>query len=214
MKILNWKLKIIIAALLLGSAIFYILNNQSEDIINSPKSPNLIEQNLDPEDENFSVLSTKLDKDKNTYQLSFELQNTSDQEKTFHLIPVSQTDQAQFQNIKEDSLQGGTATWDYEAGWDFDQEKHKQELIPELAQAYDDIDTGGYTGKPIKLTLSPQTTLIAQAQWGLSPDRVAAEGSFTRPKPIYFLVHGSAGGAKDVLDILNLYSPPRAGDDR
>ncbi len=136
------SLSILLSLLLLGSAAFYIISNQEEKIITSSKSLSLIEQNLNEEDESFSVLATKLDQDNHTYQLAFELQNNSNQNKDFYLIPVSNPDQTQFQNIKEGDTKGGTATWDYEADWDFDKEKHKQELIPELAQAYDDMDRG------------------------------------------------------------------------
>jgi len=71
-------------------------------------------------------------------------------------------------------------------------DKHKQELIPELAQAYNDIENNNYQAKPIKLTLKPKSILLAQSKWEIKE-------TSTNLKPVYFLVNGSAGGVKDGL---------------
>ena len=171
------------------------------------KSLNIIEQNLQSDDENFEVLATKLDIAHNTYKIAFKLENKSNKDKDFYLIPVSESNQTEFKHIKG-VVKNGKAKWGQQGDWGYDIDKHKQDLMPELAQAYDDIDNNEYKGKPIKLTLTPKTSLTAQAQWGLSPVALAKGGLH----PVYFLIQGSAGGAKEELTILNVHSHPQAGD--
>lgn len=168
------------------------LPDNKEQIVSLLKSVNLIEQNLNSPDESFEVLATKLDE--NTYQLAFKLENKSNQSKEFYLIPISDESQLQFKEIKG-SVKGKAILGDH-GDWAYDIEKHKQELRPELAQAYDDIEKNGYTGKPIKLVLEPNSTLIAQSKWEIGKGR----GPSSTLEPIYLLVYGSAGGAKDDLD--------------
>jgi uncharacterized protein (TIGR02145 family) len=186
----------------------------------------LIEQNLNSANEKFEILAAKLDS--NNYQMAFKLENKTEQEKEFYLIPVSKESQLQFEEIKgiinnkdplsikkEDVKKEPLAQL-------YDVEKHKKELNPELAKAYEDIKKNGYSAKPVKITLSPKSTLLAQSDWkvvgGSDPQnwRVGpsngSAGSAVGLKPVYLLVYGSAGGAKDDLVILNVHSHPRQGD--
>ena len=180
------------------------LPSNKEQIISLFKSPNLIEQNLNSPDESFEVLATKLDK--NTYQLAFKLENKSNQSKEFYLIPISESSQTEFKEIKG-VVKGGKVSWGNQGDWGYDIEKHKQELRPELARAYDDIDNNGYTGKPIKLVLEANSTLLAQSRWEIRRDSIS-----TDLEPIYLLVYGSAGGVKDELTILTVHSSPQQGE--
>jgi len=168
------------------------LPGNKEQIISLLKSPGLIEQNLNAPDESFEVLATKLDKD--NYQLAFKLENRSNQSKEFYLISISESSQTEFKEIKG-VVKDGKVNWGNQGDWGYDIEKHKQELMPELAQAYDDIDNNGYTGKPIKLVLEANSTLLAQSKWQIDRERVSDS-----LEPIYLLVYGSAGGAKDELN--------------
>ena len=168
------------------------LSGNKEQIISLFKSLGLIEQNLNSPDESFEVLATKLTKD--NYQLAFKLENRSNQSKEFYLIPVSESSQTEFKEIKG-VVKDGKVNWGNQGDWGYDIEKHKQELRPELAQAYDDIDNNGYTGKPIKLVLEANSTLLAQSKWQIDRERVS-----DNLEPIYLLVYGSSGGAKDELN--------------
>lgn len=166
------------------------LPSNKEQIISLFKSPDLIEQDINTADESFEVLAAKLDK--NTYQLAFKLENKSDQRKEFYLIPVSDESQLQFKEIR--GRISGTITEAHNIPLTelYDVNQHKSELKPELAQAYIDIEHNDYQAKPIKITLGPKSTALAQAKWEINIDRV-----FDSLKPVYFLVHGSAGGVKD-----------------
>ncbi|MFH1354515.1 MAG: hypothetical protein ABIH36_04535 [bacterium] len=223
LKIKNW-LFLSTAALIISLAVFYIINNRlpdndssflaSANMADAQKPPDLIEQNLDEEDENFSVLSTKLNSRQATYQMAFTLQNTSDQEKTFQLVSVSDARQTRFQAIRGviTTEPGKERDWQSDSNQsdlDYNTDEHKQQLIPELAQAYDDIEQNGYTANPQPITLAPNATLLAVSAWAVPESSINQE----ELKPIYLLVHGSAGGAKDDLNILNIYSHPRTGDD-
>ena len=165
------------------------LPSNKEQIISLFKSPDLIEQDINTADESFKVLATKLDK--NTYQLAFKLENKSNENKEFYLIPVSDESQLQFKEIR--GRISGTITEAHNTPLTelYDVNRHKSELKPELAQAYNDIEHNNYQAKPIKITLAPNSSLLAKSKWEINRDRVS--GSL---KPVYFLVHGSAGGVK------------------
>lgn len=183
-----------------------------EQVLSFLKSPSLVEQKLDGPDESFEVLATKLDVKAGEYKLAFKLENKSDQSKDFYLIPVSDENQTQFQEIKgqfskvsearplsTDRGRASDTTADVSSkplSQLYDVEKHKKELKPELAQAYDKIKSEGYQAKPIKITLGPQSSYIAQSEWqlGRGPSSTGSEKA-----PVYFLVYGSAGGARDDL---------------
>src|SRR4030042_2845323 len=177
------------------------------------KSPGLIEQNLNAPDESFEVLATKLDKNAGSYQLAFKLENRANQNKEFYLIPVSRSDQLEFQEIKgvinnKNILainKDDVSKQPLEALYDI--QKHKKELNPELAKAYDDMEGNNYKGDPIKIILGPKTSLIAKSQWQIRGGRASAS-----LEPVYFLVYGSAGGAKEELTILNVHSSPEQGE--
>ena len=169
------------------------LPSNKEGALSLLKSPGLIEQNLNSPDESFEVLATKLNLNQNTYQLAFKLENKSNQEKEFYLIPISESSQTEFKEIKG-VVKGGKVNLGNQGDWGYDIEKHKQELRPELAKAYDDIDNNGYIGKPIKLVLEANSTLLAQSKWEIS--RGPTSDSL---EPVYLLVYGSAGGAMDEL---------------
>ncbi|MBU2635115.1 hypothetical protein KJ841_01410, partial [Patescibacteria group bacterium] len=117
------------------------LPGNKEQIVSLLKSVNLIEQNLNSPDESFEVLATKLDE--STYQLAFKLENKSNQEKEFYLIPVSESSQTEFKEIK--GRISGTITEAHNTPLAelYDVNKHKSELRPELAKAYDDIEKNG-----------------------------------------------------------------------
>jgi len=178
------------------------------------RSPGLTEQNLNAPDESFQVLATKLNKNTGSYQLAFKLENKSNQNKEFYLIPVSEKDQLEFKEIKglvnntnilainQDDVQKQPLESLY------DIKQHKKELNPELAKAYDDIQGNNYQGDPIKIILAPNSTLIARSQWEIKQDKKSQD-----LKPVYFLVYGSAGGAKEELTILTVYSHPEQGED-
>jgi len=183
-----------------------------DQIVSLLKSPDLIEQDLNSPDESFEVLATKLDKD--TYQLAFRLENKSNESKEFYLIPITKQDQAEFQEIKgvinsknllsinkEDVKKEPLESL-------YDIKQHKKELNPQLAQAYDDIDHNNYQAKPIKITLAPNSTLLAKSKW-----KIIRGPTSDNLEPVYLLVYGSAGGAKDELVILNVHSHPQQGDD-
>jgi hypothetical protein len=161
------------------------------------KSSFLIEQNFESDSENFEVLATKLDIDNNTYRIAFKLENKSDKDKDFYLVSVSESNQTEFKHIKG-VVKNGKAKWGEQGDWGYDIDKHKQDLIPELAQAYDDIENNKYEGKPIKLTLTPNSYLIAQSEWNINENN-----AFSNLKPVYFLIYGSAGGVKDELTTNN-----------
>ncbi len=159
------------------------------------KSSTLIEQNLNSPDESFEVLATRLDK--TTYQLAFKLENRSNESKEFYLIPISKQEQAEFQEIngvvnqknllhidKQDVQKQPLADL-------YNITEHKKQLIPELSQAYIDIRVGKYQAQPVKITLAPNSTLLAKSKWEI------VEASPLQP--VYLLVYGSAGGAKDGL---------------
>ena len=169
------------------------LPENKEQAISLLKSPDLIEQNLNSSDESFEVLATKLDESR--YQLVFKLENKSNQDKEFYLIPISESSQAEFKEIKGRISGSITEVYNTPLAELYDVEKHKLELKPELAQAYDDIEKNGYTGKPIRLVLEANSTLLAQAKWEIiqAPTSDSLE-------PVYLLVYGSAGGVKDDLD--------------
>jgi len=172
------------------------------------KSPDLIEQNLNSEDESFEVLATKLNND--SYQLAFKLENKSQQDKDFYLIPVFKENQLQFEEIKGvvndkntvSIKKENTSTKPLEQLYDV--EKHKKELKPELAQAYKDIENNGYLAKPIKVTLSSQSTFLANSNWLI--DKSQRTGGL---EPVYFLIYGSAGGVKEELSIITVHSHPQ-----
>jgi len=176
------------------------------------KSPSLVEQKLSSSDESFEVLATKLDLKDNSYKLAFKLENKSNEKKDFYLIPVFNENQAQFQEIngvvngrqlvinKDDANLGSLTDL-------YDVEKHKKELKPELAKAYDDIQNNGYKPEPIKLTLAPHSNYLAQSEWHLNFPKVTFGKS-----SVYLLVYGSSGGAKDDLTILNVHSHPQQGE--
>ena len=163
------------------------------------KSPTLIEQDLNSPDEHFEVLATKLNLNQNTYQVAFKLENRSGQNKEFYLIPVSKNSQIQFQEIKGVLNNKKQLSVNKEDARKeplnelYDVNKHKKELNPELAKAYDDIDNN-YQAKPIKITLGAKTTLLAKSQWRINEGQNPAN-----LEPVYFLVYGSAGGAMDDL---------------
>lgn len=162
------------------------------------KSPALKEQNLNSSEESFEVLATKLDS--NNYQLVFKLENKSEQSKEFYLIPISKESQLQFEEIKgvignKNTLSIGKEDVAKEPLEQlYDVEKHKKELNPELARAYGDIKNNNYQPSPIKITLNPKSTLLAKSQWQIVGDRASA-----KLEPVYFLVYGSAGGAKEIF---------------
>lgn len=174
------------------------------------KNFNLTEQKLDSEDEYFAVLATKIDVKDNNYKLAFKLENKSEQEKEFYLIPVFEKDQMEFKDIK---IEKGKALLEEKRNSNladlYDVEKHKQELNPELARAYDDIENNNYQAKPIKLKLAPKTSILAQSQWNLKNTGPTGADSL---EPVYFLVYGSAGGVKEDLVILNIHSSPQQGE--
>jgi len=74
------------------------LTGSTEEIISVLKSSTLIEQELSSPDESFEVLATKLNKD--NYQMAFKLENKSNQSKEFYLIPISESSQTEFKEIK------------------------------------------------------------------------------------------------------------------
>ena len=177
-------------------------------------SPGLTQQDINASDESFQVLATKLNKDTGSYQLAFKLENKSDQNKEFYLIPVSEKDQLEFKEIKgvinnknilainkEDVSNQPLETL-------YDIKQHKKELNPELAQAYNDIDANNYKGDPIKITLGPNSSLVAKSQWEIKDK---GRGPSSTLRAVYFLVYGSAGGAKEELTILTVHSHPKIG---
>jgi len=184
--------------------------SNSQEVIKALKSPGLIEQNLNAPDESFEVLATKLTKD--NYQLAFKLENRSKEKKEFYLIPVSKDNQAEFQEIKgvinnrnllsinKDDVKKEPLESLYNI------QQHKKELNPQLAKAYDDIDNNNYQAKPIKITLDANTTLLAKSEWII---KTLSSGVL---QPVYFLIYGSAGGAKEELTILNVHSHPQQGE--
>jgi len=174
-----------------------------EEIISLLKSPFLIEQNLNSPDESFKVLATKLNKD--NYQLAFKLENKSEQKKGFYLIPVSKNNQAEFKEIKgvinnrnllsinkDDVRKEPLETL-------YDIQQHKRELNPELAEAYIDIKHNSYQADPIKIILDAKTTLLAKSTWQITGSRL-----LDTLEPVYLLVYGSAGGAKEKFKEDNL----------
>jgi len=188
--------------------------SNSQEVIKALKSPSLIEQNLNAPDESFEVLATKLDKD--NYQLAFKLENKSQEKKEFYLIPVSKDNQAEFKEIKgvinnknllsigKDDVQKQPLEKLY------DIKQHKKELNPELAQAYNDIAHNNYQAKPIKITLDANTTLLAKSKWEIRLGPTSPENNDL--EPVYLLIYGSAGGAKEELTILNVHSHPQQGE--
>jgi len=185
--------------------------SNSQEVIKAFKSPTLIEQNFNSPDESFEVLATKLDKD--NYQLAFKLENKSQEKKEFYLIPVSERDQLEFKEIKgvinnKNLLSINRDDVKKELSESlYDIKQHKKELNPKLAQAYDDIAHNNYQAKPIKITLASNSTLLAQSKWQIKGDRVSDS-----LEPVYLLVYGSAGGAKEELTILNVHSHPQQGE--
>lgn len=189
------------------------LPSNKEQIVSLLKSPTLIEQNLNNSDESFEVLATKLNISNKSYQLAFKLENKSNESKEFYLIPISEKDQLQFKEIKglvnstnllslnKDDVQKQALETLY------DVEQHKQELRTELSQAYKDIEKNNYKAEPIKIVLGPKSTIIAKSEWEINRDPVSGD-----LKPVYFLVYGSAAGAKEELTILNVHSHPGQGD--
>lgn len=187
------------------------LPDNKEDIAYLFKSSSLIEQNLNSPDESFEVLATKLNKSNKSYQLAFKLENKSNESKEFYLIPISEKDQLQFKEIKglvnntnllfinKDDVQKQPLETLY------DVKQHKQELRIELGQAYKDIETNNYKAEPIKIVLASKSTVIAQSLWD-----IINESDDLRP--VYFLVYGSAAGAKEELTILNVHSHPAQGE--
>ena len=181
------------------------LPSNKEQALSLFKSSTLIEQSINTEDESFEVLATKLDK--NTYQLAFKLENKSNQSKEFYLIPISDESQLQFKEIKGRISDTITEAHSIPLAELYDVKQHKSELKPELAQAYTDIQAGKYKAKPVKVTLAPNSTLLAKSKWEINRGR--ASDSL---EPVYLLVYGSAGGAKDELTILNVHSHPQQGE--
>ena len=171
------------------------LTGSTEEIISVLKSSTLIEQELSSPDESFEVLATKLDE--STYQLAFKLENKSNQSKEFYLIPISESSQTEFKEIKGRISGAITEVYNTPLAELYDVEEHKLELKPELAQAYNDIDNNNYLAKPIKITLDANTVLIAKSQWQIRLTETRVSDSL---EPVYLLVYGSAGGAKDELD--------------
>lgn len=169
--------------------------------------PGLIEQPLNNQNESFEILATKLDEDK--YQMAFKLENKSNEKKDFYLIPISKNNQAEFQDIagtinnknkisfNKDNVLKDSLESLYNVG------QHKKELTSELAKAYEDVSNKDYQAKPIKITLEPKSTLLGKSNWNIQGSNL---------EPIYLLVHGSAGGAKDSLSILTLHSHPQQGE--
>lgn len=171
----------------------------------SLKPSDLKNQDIDSGEENFKVLATELGD--NEYRAAFKIENKTDKEREFYLIPVSDNSEAEFKeisgvlgkskivikNVIKDNLRNL-----------YDVERHKNELNPELACAYDDIENNNYSASPIKFILKPNSTFFAQSVWDIKKE--------DNLKPVYFLIYGSAGGMKDNLKILNVYSHPSQGD--
>jgi len=178
------------------------------------KSPTLIEQNINSEDESFEVLATKLNKD--NYQMAFKLENKSSEKRDFYLIPISKNNQVSFQEITGIVNNKNTISISEEGAAKepleslYNVEQHKKELNPELAKAYDDIDNNNYQAKPIKITLDAKSTLLAKSQWDIRDSKFEIRNS--NLNPVYLLVCGSAGGAKDELKIIDVHSQPQKGD--
>ncbi len=191
----------------------FLNSERPESGFSGLKPPDLIEQNLNSENENFEVLATKLNAD--NYQMAFKLENKTEQDKEFYLIPVSKEIQLQFEEIKGVINNKNAISINKQDASNepldklYDVEKHKKELNHELAKAYDDIESDGYLAKPIKIILPAESTLLASSVWQI-PRRPTSGNSGL--KPVYFLVYGSAGGAKDDLVILNIHSSPQQGD--
>lgn len=169
------------------------------------KSPTLVEQKLDSSDEYFEILATKVNAEKNTYNLAFKLENKSNKSKEFYLLPISKDSQTEFQGISGiinniNSVSFGEKDVIREPlDKLYDVSKHKQELSPKLAKAYDDITNNNYQAKPIKITLDAKTVLLGESNWQIKSGQNPAD-----LEPVYFLVHGSAGGLKDDLNQDNL----------
>ena len=173
------------------------ISGNKEEILSLIKASTLVEQNIDNKDESFEVLATKLNKD--NYQMAFRLENKSNESRDFYLIPISKTNQTEFKgmngvlnsknlfSVNQDDIKNQPLQTLY------DVEQHKQQLNPQLAQAYTDIDNNNYQPKPVKITLDANTTLLAKSQWQIDEGR----GQSSTLEPIYLLVYGSAGGAKD-----------------
>jgi hypothetical protein len=203
------------------------LESENANINSSYLKPsNLIEQNLNSDNESFKVLATKLSNNK--YQMAFKLENKTEQDKDFYLIPISKDSQLQFEEVRGIIDDKNTIAFNKENTSKepleqlYDVEKHKKELNPELAKAYEDIKGNGYSAKPIKITLPPKSTLLAYSDWKVvgrsdpqnwrvGPSNGSA-GSAVGLKPVYFLIYGSAGGAKDDLVIINVQSHPQQGE--
>lgn len=173
-----------------------------EEALSLIKPATLIEQNLNSPEESFEVLVTKLDLGQNSYQMAFKLENKSAEQKEFYLIPISDQSQLKFEeitgNIKE---LGSFSKTNRDASEKplaqlYDIENHKKELKPELAKAYDDIANNNYQPSPIKIIVNPQSTFLGQSKWQIV--RGPTSGTL---KPVYLLVYGSAGGAKDKFGV-------------
>jgi len=177
------------------------ISGNKEEILSLIKASTLVEQNIDNKDESFEVLATKLNKD--NYQMAFRLENRSNESRDFYLIPISKTNQTEFKgmngvlnnknlfSVNQDDIKNQPLQTLY------DVEQHKQQLNPQLAQAYTDIDNNNYQPKPVKITLDANTTLLAKSNWGV---KGLTSGAM---EPVYLLVYGSAGGAKDGLSTEN-----------
>jgi len=177
------------------------------------KSPGLIEQGMNRDDEAFQVLATDLNLKQSSYQVAFRLENKSSEKREFHLIPVSRSGQIEFTGLngvinnqnnltigKDDVLKDPLEEL-------YDTQSHKSELIPELAQAYHNIKYNRYQASPTKVVMAPGSVLLAKADFKIS----LQQGSYDL-EPVYFLIEGSAAGMKDDLVILDVHSRPDKGE--
>lgn len=185
---------------------------KSQDVANlKPKT--MVEQNLDSREESFEILATKFNKKDKQYEMAFKLENKTSNPKTFYLIPVSKTIQMSFEKItglvnnqsnflisKEDIINSRLEEL-YDVG------KHKQELKPELANAYNDMENNGYKPDPVKVVLDANSVLLAKAEWQFNQSQ-----SLNAVDPVYLLVQGSAAGVMDEITILNVHSSPQQGE--
>jgi hypothetical protein len=198
-----FSILIIIGIIGVASLVFYYLFRGDysfaekrflkEEGFKEEKSATLVEQNLNSLNESFRVLATKLDN--NVYSMAFKLENKTDKQKEFYLIPVSRKGQMQFQGIRgvidgKNNLSINKADiLNKPLDQLYDITDHKKQLGPELSQAYDDIKDK-YQAQPVKVSLNPNSVLLAKSDWVL-------EGKVSDLRPVYLLVYGSAGGAKE-----------------
>lgn len=186
------------------------LKKDSVNNISSIKPSCLTEQNLSSGEGVFKVLAVNLKKD--SYEMAFKLENKTNQNKDFYIIPISNQEQLKFKQI--DGLVNNTNKVSFKEVIQepleklYNVEQHKKDLSSELAKAYFDIKSKNYTSSPVKISLPARSTLVANSQWEI----YRGPSSVDFLEPVYLLVHGSAGGAKDDLVILNLHSSPQTGD--